>query len=199
MHNKKFYIGEDHRDRAKNNKVIISNHLMDILAQGTELAQLDDEILISKFLTRIRERVIHLTEVLINKVFLNGVSGGIAVQTKRFKEVWSRKDDWFQAAVADAGSEKASDNAPSDCDSAGIDVSLPAPKRRRRDQKLRAKQPITPEFQNLRTKPAVRSSLELAAMATTALGIARPSTSEQVGGAFVMPPIDNTVPLSPNG
>ena len=91
MHDQKFYIGVDYRDRAKINQIIIKNHLMDILAQGAELANLDVEILISKFLIRIRERVIHLTGTLINKVFLNCELGGTAVQTKTFRHVWSRK------------------------------------------------------------------------------------------------------------
>jgi hypothetical protein len=189
---------------------------MDILAQGTELADLDDGILISKFLIRIRERVIHLTGTLINKVFLNCELGGTAVQTKTFRHVWSRKEVYFQAAGEDAALKGLSDDEQNDCDgesrrrnrpqtwtlrdddSCG-DVNLPAPKRQRRAQKSRAKRPITPQFPNLRPKPAVRSSVELAAMATTALGIARPSSGEQESGDFVVPPADNMVTFFPNG
>jgi hypothetical protein len=105
-----------------------------------------------------------------------------------------------------AGSEELSDDAHSDCDS-GYTQYRPRkryrpwnydPKRRHHAQKLRAKRPITPEFPNLRPKTAVRSSSELAAMTTTALGLGRPSTGEEVADAFVVPPVDHKVKFGPD-
>jgi hypothetical protein len=81
-----------------------------------------------------------------------------------------------------------SDISPGNCE----------PKRRRHAQKLRAKRPITPEFPNLRLKPVVSSSSELAAMTTTALGLGRPSTGEEVADAFVVPPADHKVKFDPD-
>jgi hypothetical protein len=210
MHNRKFYtLGVDQKEQ-------INEDIIRILARGTELADLKDRMLTSKFLDRIQARVIHLTRDLIAQLFLNCESGGTAVRTRTFSRVWSGRQKHFQVAVGDASSEKSSNASQSDYDpgyrprkrsqtwklranGAGSDVNSPAPKRRRRVQKLRAKQPITPGFPNLRTKPDVRSSPELAAMATTALGIARPRTGEQVGGDFIEPPADNMVTLGPNG
>jgi hypothetical protein len=203
MHDEKFYISYYH-------DVDISEDILGILAGGTELANLEDGTLKSEFKERVRERVAHLTEKLIAKLFLNWEFGETVVQTETFSDVWSRKKVYFQASVKDASFEEHIDVAQSGSDGeymprkrfqpwklrangVGSDVDLPAPKRRCHAQKLRAKRPITPEFPNLRPKPDVRSSSELAAMATTALGIARPSTGEEVGGDFSVPRADNMV------
>jgi hypothetical protein len=202
MHDQNFYIGYYHL-------VKIGEDIMRILAWGTELANLEDGMLKSEFKERIRERVAHLTEKLITKLFLNCELGGTVVQTESFSNVWSRKQVYFQVTVEDAAFEEHTDVAQSDSDreyrprkrsqpwklgddDAGSDVSLPAPKRRRRAQKSRAKRPIIPQFPKLRPKP-VRSSSEFTAMATTALGLARPSTGEEVGRAFLVPPADHMV------
>jgi hypothetical protein len=208
MHDKNFYIGHYHL-------VNIDEDILGILAWGTELANLEDGMLKSEFKERVRERVAHLTERLITKLFLNCELGGTAVQTETFSRVWSSKEVHFRASVDDATFEEHIDVAPSDSDreymprkrfqpwklranGAGSDANLPAPKRRRRVQKLRAKQPITPEFPNLRPKPASRSSAELATMATTPLGLARLSTDEEVCRDFVVPPADNMVTFGPD-
>jgi hypothetical protein len=71
MHDQNCYIAVDCR-------VKIDDDIIDILTRGTQLAtpQGKDRL---KFMRRIRERVIHLTKKLINKVFLNCESGGTAV------------------------------------------------------------------------------------------------------------------------
>lgn len=190
MHNRKFYIALDDGEQ-------IDPGIMHSLARGTELADLEDGLQINKFLKRIRERITHLTQKLINELYLNWDLDGTAVQSKTFEAIWRQKRLYFQAAVKDAASERLDDDTPRKrCrawklrgDEAQNELDgLLQPKRRRQPQKLRAKPPISPEFSNLGLKSTVTSGSKFTSIAVTALGLTYPSSGEEVGGAFVAPP-----------
>jgi hypothetical protein len=187
MHNRKFYIALDDGEQ-------IDPGIMHSLARGTELADLEDGLQINKFLKRIRERITHLTQKLINELYLNWNLGGTAVQSKTFEAIWRQKRLYFQAAAKDAASERLDDDAPRKRCRAwklrGDEAQneLPQPKRRRQPQKLRAKPPISPEFSNPGLKSIVTSGSEFTSIAVTALGLTYPSSGEEVAGAFAVPP-----------
>jgi hypothetical protein len=143
MHNRKFYIALDDGEQ-------IDPEIMHSLARGTELADLEDGLQINKFLKRIRERITHLTQKLVNELYLSWDLGGTAIQSKTFGAIWRQKRLHFQAAVKEAASERLDDDAPRKrCrawklrgDEAQNELDdLPQPKRRRQPQKLQAKPP----------------------------------------------------------
>jgi hypothetical protein len=139
----------------------VSTTLLKILRQGTEIEEMKASEVI-RFRNRVRERVEQLTSQLTKNPFfiLAYRRDGVVRMTERFERMWKKKEAHWE----------------DDLESSMTDHPKPA-KRRRKSKAVRAKAPIV--FPNLREQEDMRSQMQLATMAETALELSAGQEEEQ--------------------